>query len=77
MDAVANIGRNPLSRHQIQPLSMENEQAHAGRDDRTLRRERGQGKTYFPCSADHKQDWKPAKCDDTYIHTQVLYSTAI
>ena len=36
-----------------------------------LRRERGQGKVYFPCSADHEQDWQPypvdaqsAVCDD-------------
>ena len=25
--------------------------------DQILRRERGQGKTRFPCSADHEQDW--------------------
>ena len=39
---------------------------------------RGQGNIYFPCSADHEQDWQPhpvdpysAICDDhyTYIHT--------
>ena len=50
--------------------------------DRLLRRERGQGKVHFPCSADHEQDWQPYPvdpysaimwCDDrTYIHT---YST--
>ena len=27
--------------------------------DQILRRERGQGKMYFPCSADHEQDWQP------------------
>ena len=43
----------------------------------TLRRERGQGKSYFPCSADHEQDWQPypvdaqsAKSDD-HTHTDV------
>ena len=44
----------------------------------TLRRERGQGKSYFPCSADHEQDWQPypvdvqsAESDDhTHRHTQ-------
>ena len=44
--------------------------------DQTLRRERGQGKSYFPCSADHEQDWQPypvdAQCaesdDHTYTH---------
>ena len=28
-----------------------------------LRRERGQGKNHFPCSAEHKQDWKPCPVD--------------
>ena len=45
--------------------------------DKILRRERGQGKRHFPCSADHEQDWQPytvdpysAVSDDhTYIHT--------
>ena len=44
--------------------------------DQTLRRERGQGKSNFPCSADHEQDWQPhpvdaqsAKSDD-HTHTQ-------
>ena len=27
--------------------------------DQILRQERGQGKTHFPCSADHEQDWQP------------------
>ena len=31
--------------------------------DQTLRRERGQGKCYFPCSADHEQDWQPYQVD--------------
>ena len=35
MDAVAQIGKNPVSKHQIQLLSVENEQADAGRDGRT------------------------------------------
>ena len=41
-------------------------------------RHAGTGEYYFPCSADHEQDWQPylvdpyysAICDDhTYIHT--------
>ena len=39
--------------------------------DRILRHVRGQGNIYFPCSADHEQDWQPypvdpysAICDD-------------
>ena len=45
--------------------------------DQILRRERGQGNTYFPFSADHVRDWQPYPvdpypcyvCDNTYIHT--------
>ena len=79
MDA-AELGRNPVSKHQIQP-EYEDEQADAGRDCRTvsrdqiLRRKRGEGNIIFPCSVDHEQDWQPypvdlysAICDDrTYI----------
>ena len=28
-----------------------------------LRRERGQGSVYFPCSADHEQDWQSYPVD--------------
>ena len=45
--------------------------------DSFLRRERGQAKTHFPCSADHEQDWQPypvgpysaESTDHRYIHT--------
>ena len=74
MDAAAELGRNPVSKHQIQP-EYGDEQADAG--DQILRHARGQGNIIFPCSADHEQDWQPypvdpysAICDDhTYIHT--------
>ena len=44
--------------------------------DQILRHERGQG-VFFPCSANHVQDWQPYPvdpfscymCDHTYIHT--------
>ena len=74
MDAVAHGGRNPLSKHH---LNVENEQADAGRDGRTrLARpnsqgERGQGKVYFPCSADHDQDGNHTRL----IHTQLKVLT--
>ena len=82
MDAAAELGRNPVSKHQIQP-EYRDEQADAGRDDwARLARPNSQARTgtgeyYFPCSADHEQDWQPdpvdpysAICDDhTYIHT--------
>ena len=38
MDAAAEVGRNPVSKHQIQP-EYGDEQADAGRDCRTLSRE--------------------------------------
>ena len=44
--------------------------------DQILRHARGQGNAYFPCSADHEQDWQPYTvdpysviCDD---HTYML-----
>ena len=81
MDVAAEHGRNPVSKHQIQP-EYGDEQADAGRDCRTrLPNPNSQartrtGKYHFPCSADHEQDWQPypvdpysAICDDhTYIH---------
>ena len=80
-DAVAELGRNPVSKHQIQP-EYGDEQADAGRDsaesvsrDQILRRERGQINFNFSCSADYVQDWQPYPadpyscymCDHTYI----------
>ena len=68
MDAVAELGTNPATKHQIQP-EYGDEQADAGRDCRTrlarpnLRRERGQGNIRFLCSADHEQDWQPDPVD--------------
>ena len=62
MDTAAELGRNPVSKHHIQP-EYGDEQTEAGRDCRTrlarhiLRHERGQGNIHFPCSADHEQDW--------------------
>ena len=53
MDAAAELGRNPISKHQISLLSME--MSRLTRDgtaelvsrDQILRRERGQAKYYF------------------------------
>ena len=53
--------------------------------DHILRRERGQRKKHFPCSADHKQYWQPhpliltlAICDDrTYIHNLKMVHTLV
>ena len=81
MDAAAEIGRNPVSKHQIQPeygdgqLTRDRTAEPVSRDQ-ILRRERGQGNIHFSCSADHVQDWQlypvdPYSCyvrDQTYIH---------
>ena len=42
--------------------------------DKTLRRERGQGKFRFPCSADHKQDWQPYPVDAQSIESDDHYT---
>ena len=82
MDAAAEVGRNTVSKHQIQP-EYGDEQADTGRDCRTRlarpnsQRERGQGNVNFLCSADHEQDWQPYPvdpyscymCDHTYLYT--------
>ena len=51
--------------------------------DQILRRELGQGNIYFPCSADHEQDWQPflvdpsfAICDD-HTYRRVIPHTTI
>ena len=79
MDAAAELGRNPVSKHQIQP-EYEDEQADAGRDCRTrLARPNSQARTrtgkysFTTC----RIDWQPYPvdpyscymCDHTYIHT--------
>ena len=65
MDAAAKIGRNPVSKHQVQP-EYGDEQADAGRNycrtrlarPNFLKREqRGQGNINVPCLTDHEQDW--------------------
>ena len=88
MDAAAELGRNPVSKHQIQP-ECGDEQADAGRDGWTRlarpnsRARTGTGEYYFPCSADHEQDWQPYPVDPysaiemtihTYIQTYILYT---
>ena len=73
---------NPVSKHQIQPeygdmsRPTRDGTAEPASRDQILRREREQGNGYFPCSADHEQDWQPYPvdsyscymCDHTYIH---------
>ena len=83
MDAAAELGRNPVSKHQIHPEYVERNRltrdgkAEPVSRDQILRHAQGQGNVPFPCSADHEQDWQPypvdpysAICDNhTLIHT--------
>ena len=68
MDAAAEFGRNPVSKHHIQP-SMEMRRltrdgtAEPVSRDQILRQERGQGNIHFSCSTDHVQDWQPYPVD--------------
>ena len=52
--------------------------------DQILRHARGQGYVYFPCSADHEQDWQlypvdpySAICDDHTYHTDNGWSKCL
>ena len=67
MDAAAEIGRIPVSSRFS--LSMEMSRLTRGGTaepvsrDQFLRRERGQGNSVFPCSANHEQNWQPYPVD--------------
>ena len=74
MNAVAELGRNPVRKHHIQP-EYGNEQADAGWDCRTRlaipnsQAQTGTGKYYynhFPFSADHEQDWQLYSVDPSF-----------
>ena len=84
MDAAAELERNPVSKHQIQPEYAEMSRltrdgtAEPVSQDQIFRHARGQGNIIFPCSADREQDWQPypvdpysAICDD---HTYIPYN---
>ena len=70
MNAAAEIRRNPVSKHHTQP-EYGDEQAGAGRgtaepvlrDQQISLSRTGTENIYFPCSADHKQDWQPCPAD--------------
>ena len=84
MDATAELGRNPVNKHHIQP-EYRDEHADAGRDGRPIsreqifRRERGQGSINFSCSADHEEDGQPYPVDPyscyMYGHTYMCDHT--
>ena len=65
MDAAAESGRNPVTKHQIQP-ECGDKQAAVGRDGRIcLARPNSREEVMFlfPCLADHEQDWQPHLID--------------
>ena len=65
MDAAADLGRNPLSKHQIQP-EYGDEQADAGRSRETKfsGANGDREEIIFPAQlADHEQDWQPYPVD--------------
>ena len=72
-DAAAELGRNPVSKHQIQPEYGDEQADDAVRRDcrRNPSREtkfsganeRGHGNIHVSCSADHVQDWQPYPVD--------------
>ena len=87
MDAAAELGRNPVSKHQIQ-LEDGDEQADAGWDCRTRlasidsqARMGTQGNSPFPCSTDHEQDLQSYPvdpyscyiCDHTTLVARVIW----
>ena len=80
MDAPAELGRNPVSKHQIQPEYGESRLTRDGTAepvsrDQILRHARGQGNIIFPVQLSTSRIGKPypvdpysALCDDhTYI----------
>ena len=81
MDAAAELGRYPVSKHQIQPENGDERDgtAETVSRDQILRHERGRGNIHFPCSTDHEQDWQPYPvdsyscymCDHSYIHIHI------
>ena len=80
MDAAAELGRNPVSMHQIQPEY--GEMIRLTRDwtaepvsrDQNLRHARGQGNIIFPYSADHEQDWQPYRLIHTLLYVMTIHT---
>ena len=82
MDAAAELGRNPVSKHRIS-LSMEMRRltrygtAEPVTRDQIFRCEHGQGNIHFTCSADHVHNWQPYPVDpySCYICDHTLLCT--
>ena len=71
--AAAELGRNPVSKHHIQP-EYGDEQGDARRDNQTSREAKLSGANgdkeifIFPWSADHEQDWQPYPADPYFCY---------
>ena len=53
MDAAPELGKNPVSKHQIQPGYGDEQADEPVSRHQILRHARGQGNIHFPCSADY------------------------
>ena len=80
MDAAAEIGRNPLSRHQIQPAEYGDEQADVGQDGRTcLARQNSQAQTgtgsilFLPVQLTTSRIGKLARLINTLLYVMTIY----
>ena len=62
MDAAAEIGRDPVSKHDIQP-EYGDEQDDAGPEIKFSGANGDRAIFIFPCSADHEEDWQPYPVD--------------
>ena len=82
INAAAELGRNPVSKHQIQLSIMD--MSRLTRDgtaepvsrDQILRREHGQENIHFPCLADQVQDWQPYLVDpySCYMYVMTMHT---
>ena len=79
MDAAVEIGRNPVSMHQIQSeyrlsrLTRDGTAEPVSRDQ-ILSHIRGQGNTNFLCSADDEQDWQPYPAIHTLLYVMTIHT---
>ena len=82
MDAAAELGRNPVSKHQVQP-KYGDEQADADRTaepffrDQIFRRKRGQGKNHFPRSPDPSRISNLARLTLPLLHMMTIRTAKI
>ena len=76
MDAAAELGRNLASKHQIQSEYGDRQANPSGETKFSDANAHREMYIFFPCSADHEQDWQPYPvdpyscymCGHTYIH---------